>query len=308
MEEPKTEQQNLCSGCAISYSESKEYSCERVFDFLLKHGVLTNSLKCPNCGGNAKLTECRRILRCHRYRKEKRKKSDCDFSRFVRHGTFLHQSKLPESSFFRLVSAVLWLLPPRNTVILQDGTIKEHHLIDCFLSLREVFIDAVSTNSKKLGGKNQLVELAEAKWKSDNVKGGLWDWAFGAIEHKSGETFLAPVEHHNLESLKKIISEKINPGTIIVTSCTNSFTSEELEDLQKNLRVSFILPADSSISAVIKHHWAEVRKGFINLSSKRPPNSIDQLAEYLFKSKHPILADRIHAFFVAAGMLYPPGK
>lgn len=308
MEEPTTEKLNLCSGCAISYSESKEYSCERVFDFLLKHGVLTNSLKCPHCGGNVKLTECRRILRCHRYRKEKRKKSDCDFNKFVRHGTFLHQSKLPESSLFRLVSAVLWLLPPRNTVILQDGTIKEHQLNDCFLSLREVFIDAVSTNSKKLGGKNQLVELAEAKWKSDNVKGGLWDWAFGGIEHKSGETFLVPVEHHNLESLKKIISQKINPETTIVTNCTNSFTSEELEDLKKNLRVRFILPADSSISAVIKHHWAEVRKGFINLSSKRPPNSIDQLAEYLFKSKHPVLADRIHAFFVAAGMLYPPGN
>lgn len=308
MEEPTTEKLNLCSGCAISYSESKEYSCERVFDFLLKHGVLTNSFKCPHCGGNVKLTECRRILRCHRYRKEKRKKSDCDFNKFVRHGTFLHQSKLPESSLFRLVSAVLWLLPPRNTVILQDGTIKEHQLIDCFLSLREVFIDAVSTNSKKLGGKNQLVELAEAKWKSDNVKGGLWDWAFGGIEHKSGETFLVPVEHHNLESLKKIISQKINPETTIVTNCTNSFTSEELEDLKKNLRVRFILPADSSISAVIKHHWAEVRKGFINLSSKRPPNSIDQLAEYLFKSKHPVLADRIHAFFVAAGMLYPPGN
>lgn len=309
MEAPK-QSSKFCLGCQISYLDSKEYSDEQVFKFLLEHCVLTNYLKCPGCGWMIRLSSVKKRFICRQIvSKNKKKKSHCNFTKTVWSQTFFHCSHFRPavSSIFRLVSAAVCLPPPRRKVLLQE--VNSHsRMIDWLLNVREVFIVAVSENSSKLGGKDQVVELAEAKWKTKNFKEALWDWAFGGIDRQSNETFLVPVEYHNIESLKDIIYQKINPGTIIVTNCTKSLTWSEIEELKKSLSVSFVYPHFSTINKVIKHHWREVCRDLKYTPSKRPPHSIDQLGEYLFKSKYPVLEERLHAFFVAAGRLYPPGK
>lgn len=296
----------FCIGCDISYLDSKEYSEEQVFNFLLEHCVIANTLKCPNCSWIIRLNAQNRFICRHIVPKNKRKKSHCNFTRTIWFQTFFHSPcfRPQVSSIFRLVSATLCLPPPRTKVLLQEVN-SRHRMINWHINLREVFIDAVSENSKKLGGKDQVVELAEGKWKTKNFKEASWDWAFGGIDRQSSETFLVPVQYHNVESLKDIIHQKINPGTIIVTNCTKSLTYTEIEEIKNSLSVSFVHPHFSTISNVIKHHWSEVCK---DLKYEKLPYSIDQLGEYLFKSKHPVLKERLHAFFVAAGRLYPPGK
>lgn len=299
----------FCQGCEISYLDSKEYSDQQVFNFLLEHGVIANPMKCPNCGWAVKLNAQKRFICHHTVLRKKKKKSPCNFTRTVWFQTFLHSTHFRPSvsSIFRIVSAAVCLPPPRRKVFLQEAN-SNSRMVDWVLKIKEVFIDAVIENSKKLGGEGQVVELAEAKWKTKNLKEAPWDWAFGGIDRQSSETFLVPVEYHNIESLKDIVYQKINPGTIIVTNCTTSLTTAETEELKKSLNVSFEHPNISTISKVIKHHWSEVHKDLKYPPSQSPPHSIDQLGEYLFKSKHPVLAERLHAFFVAAGRLYPPGK
>lgn len=310
MEDPQHSSKlvKFCQGCEISYLDSKEYSDEQVFNFLLEHRVVANFLKCPNCDWIIKLNVKKRFLCRHIVSKNKRKRSHCNFTKTVWFKTFFHSLRFrpPVSSIFRMVSATVCLPPPRTKVLLQEVH-SSNRMVDWYLNIREVFIDAVSENSKKLGGKDQVIELAEAKWKTQNFKEALWDWAYGGIDRQSSETFLVPVEYHSFESLKDIIYHKINPGTIIVTDCTKSLTYSEIQELKNSLSVSFVHPHFSTISKVIKHHWSEVRKDLKYPPSSKPPHSIDQLGEYLFKSKHPVLTERLHAFFVAAGKLYPPG-
>lgn len=302
---------SLCQGCEISYMDSIEYSKEQVISFLVNHGVAIKSMICPECGYRMKLYIPQEEYRCYGHvSKNKQKRGKCNFSKSMWSQTIFHQCRLTKCKVFRLIGAAVWLVPSLRVTAVQQEVSKQKP--DWFLTQREVFIDAVSQNSKKLGGKDQVVELAEAKWNAKDPKENLWDWAFGGIDRQSGETFLVPVECHSIESLREIIDQKINPGTIIVTNCTKSLglTVKEIKQLSNSFSVSFEPPRCSRISEVMKHHWNEVCKGdwSKSISNKSRPLSIDQLAEYLFKSKHPVQSERMHAFFVAAGRLYPPGK
>ena len=84
--------------------------------------------------------------------------------------------------------------------------------------------------SEKLGGPNNIVEVAESKFgrrkyhRGHPVKG---QWVFGGVERQSGRTFLVPVPDRTADTLVAIIRDWIEPGTTVITDSWAAYRNLE---------------------------------------------------------------------------------
>ncbi|XP_046685377.1 uncharacterized protein LOC124371108 [Homalodisca vitripennis] len=241
----------------------------------------------------------------------KRKKIKCRFTASAKKGTFFESAHLPLTDIFCIVASILCLVPPRQDYLKKNFNISSKTAVDWYSFCREVFVDHVANNDVTLGGVGHIVEIDEAKFgKRKYNRGRLIEgqWVFGGIDRTTHETFLVPVEKRDKETLLKVIKEKIEPGSTIISDCWRAYDCLEDEGFVHetvNHSKEFVDPRTHAHTNTIERTWRSV-KDKIPRYGRKKTHFVGYLGEYLFKAKYPNLNERIHHFWVAAAKLYPP--
>ncbi|KYM95849.1 hypothetical protein ALC62_13500 [Cyphomyrmex costatus] len=235
------------------------YDNEKLINFLIEHGVLTNIIKCSNCGNDVNICKETLTYKCNKryvlknvYKKKISK--CCNFLRSARTGTWFHNSNLDVGTICRLVACFLMLQHPRqDRTQVETGIASPTTIVDWFNFCREVCVFWPEKHSQKLGGPDCTVEINEAKiGKRKYNRGRLvkGQWIFGGYEQVSKKVFVVPVENRTEQTLLAIIKEWILPGTTIVSDCWKSYdclNNEGFQHLTVNHSYNFVDPDTGEI-------------------------------------------------------------
>jgi hypothetical protein len=84
--------------------------------------------------------------------------------------------------------------------------------------------------SDKIGGPNKTVEIDESKFgkskygRGHPVKG---KWVFGGVERESEKPSLVPVPDRTADTFMAVISDWIEPGTMVISDCWGAYSNLE---------------------------------------------------------------------------------
>ena len=138
---------------------------------------------------------------------------------------WFHKSGLDIETNLKFV--VLWLQDwfafkvVRSELKLNNSTIT-----DWSSFCREVVVNWVVRNSKKIGGPDCIVETDESKFGRRKYNVGRLiegQWVFGGICRETQEFFVVPVPERNRETLLRVIKDNIYEGTTIISDCWKSY-------------------------------------------------------------------------------------
>lgn len=308
-----------CSGCSLTLFDFAALTADAraFFDFLVSHGVITDRITCPTCSQLLIANDFSDSFKCGRYHhqtlaKKSKKKIKCNFHRCIFFGTWFFNSKLSHITASRLTG--LWILqnPPRQEFAMREFDLTAKTVVDWFSFCRQVCIDWCVTNSSEmLGGPGIIVEIDEAKiGKRKYNRGRMIDgyWVFGAYERESGRIFLVPVQERTAAALIGLITERIAPGTIIISDCWRSYNSlseEGFTHLKVNHSINFVDPDSGAHTNSIERVWRDVRSKIPRYGTRKA-HSVGYLAEFMFKRTFPDHRERLHNFFTSIGRLFPP--
>ena len=175
---------------------------------------------------------------------------------------------------------------------------------------REVCIDSIMTNNKKIGGKGKVVEIDESKFgkvkhhRGHFVKG---QWVFGGVCRETGESFLVPVPNRSRETLLPIIKQWILPETTIYSDRWMAYRSlyeEGFKHKWVNHKLHFKDPETGVHTNQIEGVWRHAK---VKLSqyNRRNKYFLGYLAKFMFISRcRQNNLDPFVEFFKAAGKLY----
>jgi transposase-like protein len=122
---------------------------------------------------------------------------------------------------------------------------------------REAVFYSYETNRELIGGVDEngsgkIVEIDESlffkrKYNRGRIING--QWYIGGIERGSRKSFIVPVSNRNTETIMRVITENIIPGTKIITDQWRAYNSAfqrmpEYEHASVNHSISFINPND----------------------------------------------------------------
>lgn len=100
-------------------------------------------------------------------------------------------------------------------------------VIDWYHNCRKICMEIALKNDEKYGGPGGIVELCENLYSDRrNKRHGTerhQQWIIGGIDRRLGKCFMVSVEDRDLETLEKIIRDRILPGTVICTEYLNIY-------------------------------------------------------------------------------------
>lgn len=139
---------------------------------------------------------------------------------------------------------------------------------------------------------NHIVEIDESLFTKRKYQVGRVvksPWVVGGIDIISKEAFFVEVIKRDSETLRTIILEKINPGSIIVTDEWRGYWGlEELgyHHLTVNHSINFVCPRTGANTQLIENTWG-VLKRKIRTRSLKANNDLSLIfAEFAFKQKY----------------------
>jgi transposase-like protein len=292
-------------------------SIESLVHFLRQHHVLAESWRCEKCGADCRWDMKKGLWRCDKhttvslYGGRKRRYARCNYQKSIFAGTWFEGQRLSIVNICKLTFYWLVLSPPRQQFIMNEIRVASNTVVDWSSFCREVCMYWLEERSEVLGGHGVVVEIDEAKFGRRKYNRGRWiegQWVFGGFERGSKRCFLVPVPSRTSETLLAAIKKWIAPGSTVVSDCWrayNCLSTEGFVHLTVNHSYNFVDPNTGAHTQNIERTWREVR-GQIPRFGRRREHFVGYLAEFLFKRKFPNHCDRAHAFFTAAGQLYPP--
>ena len=285
-------------------------------EFLEAHHVLLRTWWCGSCGEECSIDQGRMSFVCFRRHTER------DSRRRVTHSRCAYRQSMLTGSWFERVHmdigddcrfCCLWLTIafPRQRFLERELSMSSHTVVDWSSFCREVCVYWVERGSQMLGGQGVIVEIDEAKLGKRKYDRGRWidgTWVFGGFERGSKKCFLVPVPTRGSDVLLEVIKNWIRPGTTIMSDCWRAYdclSSEGFVHATVNHSYNFVDPSTRAHTQNIERTWRDVRGG-IPRFGRRQNHMVGYLAEFLFKRQFPDHRDRVHAFFIAIGELYPP--
>jgi len=145
----------------------------------------------------------------------------------IRHNSWFEHSHLSLSSILKLTYYWVYKLP-LTFIKLQLDIGSNSTGVDWYNFCREVCLQIIIQDSKKVGGPGKTVEIDESKFgkrkyhRGKRVEGA---WVFGGIERESRESFFEVVADRSAETLIPIIQKYIEPGTTIISDCWKAYSS-----------------------------------------------------------------------------------
>lgn len=145
----------------------------------------------------------------------------------IRHNSWFANSHLSLSVIVKLTYYWVHKLP-LNYIKLQLDIGSNSTGVDWYNFCREVCLQVIIQDNKKVGGPGKTVEIDESKFgkrkyhRGKRVEGA---WVFGGIERESRDSFFQVVQDRSAETLIPIIVKYIEPGTTIISDCWKAYSS-----------------------------------------------------------------------------------
>jgi hypothetical protein len=188
---------------------------EKSIDYLFENKVLAKPESCEHCSHSMQYYSIKRIFQCKSYK--------CRKKISIFKNTIFYDMKLPINKILHLSYEFIKKTPRRSisaSLNISGPTITGYYKI-----FRRIMKNK-NRFLKKIGGKNDIVEIDESKsckrkyHKGHQVKG---TWIVGGISRKTKKVFMIPVKYRDTETLTNIIRKHVLPGTTIYTDCWKGY-------------------------------------------------------------------------------------
>ncbi|XP_023221804.1 uncharacterized protein LOC111623467 [Centruroides sculpturatus] len=298
---------DVCAGCELNFYDTVLHSKDYIKEELLRHGIWRDRTNCGRCGNSLVAGESGRF-RCGKLiRRGRQRAASCNWSKSIWSGTFFEHASLPLVTVWRFIHTLLIFPPPRQTLLQQQLGLSPNTVVDWLSFYREVLIHDAASMSEKLGGKDRVVEISEAKFGKPKVNTRriiTGEWIFVGIERESRRTFFVPVESGDGETLLTVLKEWVLPGTTVVSDCWKTYDCLQNEDFRQ-LTVNHSYNFVNSQTSFLRNNVQRKRRKFCS-NGQRKVHIVEHLAEHLFKMKYPKTTRRLHYFLLAVARFYQP--
>lgn len=201
---------------------------EKAFMYLIKNNYVNKYDNCNMCNHEMKFYIKKKLYICRNYRC---RKSKSPFNR-----TIFSKMKLPLNIQLHIIYEFLKKTPSRSissSLEIDKNTITSYkRLFRKYLSEKQYF-----SRNRKIGGKNEIVEIDESKiakrkyHKGHHVEGA---WIIGGIQRSKLKTkiknenkkmFLLPIKTRDVDNIDRIIKQYVKKGTTIYTDCWKGYNN-----------------------------------------------------------------------------------
>ena len=143
-------------------------------------------------------------------------------------------------------------------------------LIDWYNFCRDVCLEILLADNRKIGGQGHIVEIDESQSRKNKYhKGRLVDGVgvFRGIDRTTRETFFKTVEDWSAETLLPIILENVHPDMTIISDCRKAYSRLQEHFFRYrtiNHSVNFVDPEDPSLHAnTIETMWCALLRNML---------------------------------------------
>jgi transposase-like protein len=249
--------------------------------YLLEVGALDCASTCRFCGGNIALHQD--SFRCTAKRCRKRT------SMFA--GSFFSRSILRCDQV--LFIGYLWLSGANHTIICRQTGHSTRTITDYLGHYRQLVCGALEADDCMIGGEGVVVELDESKFgkrkcnRGHHVDGA---WVIGGVERgEARRMFVQVVEDRSAETLLRVISEHVLPGSIVYTDLWKGYSGIEyilgLEHLTVNHSKTYKDPETGCHTNTIEGTWNGIKMR-IPVRNRTFDDITDHLLEFVWRRKH----------------------
>lgn len=187
----------------------------------------------------------------------------------LRKGSFFEGSRLEFKQILCLIYCWIYQLPhdfiKAERILLTDTSI-----VDWKNFCREVCIDILVQDNKKIGGRGKIVEVDESKFGRRKYNRGRrveGCWVLGGIDRDSRETFFEIIEDRSKETLVPILIKYIHPETTVITDCWKSYDKlyqHFKEHKNVNHSLHFVDPNDRKLHTnTIESQWRVLKRNVL---------------------------------------------
>lgn len=192
------------------------YGKKAVLQWCMQEGLIASKYECPKCGNNMKLTMKANLTDGYVWRC---RLNEHDVSRSVRKGSWFDSGNLSICVILRLTRN--WFGQCMQKYCMAEVKVAEHTSCDWYNFCREVCMTVFLNENERIGGIGKIVEVDESKFgRGKPVKG---EWVFGGVERGTNKCFFRVVEDRMKETLLSVITDRVLPGTTIISDCWRSY-------------------------------------------------------------------------------------
>ena len=186
----------------------------------VSHKLILDKKDREQRGKPASLDSDRTLWRCQeRAAKQKKKRAECNWSHCVFKSTFFEKAHLDLETvtFFGNIHLreCFSFVSARNEPRVSDATV-----VDRASLCREVLVEWCLKQTGKTGGHHKMAEIDESNSGKRKYNVGRLiegQWVSGGLCRETRSCFMVPVEKRDGETLLKVIEERIEPGTTIIS-------------------------------------------------------------------------------------------
>lgn len=298
-----------CKGCNFTCFEFLKIldNKDSLLKFLEDHNIIRKNVVCPTCQNLAVFNKNDLFWRCQKSNKKQKGKKTfvvkCNFKLALKTGTWFERCALALDVACKFIAWYVFLPPPREAILMKELSISSKTYVDWSNFIREaIFLWCINNSTDKLGGPDKIVEIDEAKFGKRKYHRGRFIegvWLFGGFCRETRDIFIVPVADRSSKTLLSVITEKIAPGTIIMSDCWkayNCLTENGFEHLTVNHTYNFVDPDTGAHTQHIERTWRDTRAA-IPAYGRREDHMDGYIAEYLFKRKFKDFTERFHKIF-----------
>ncbi|XP_049775410.1 uncharacterized protein LOC126162763 [Schistocerca cancellata] len=297
-----------CSGCLIGCLQFFRLSVTSLWEWLIDHDVVPGKMMCRKCQQPAKFLFYDFSFRCWRpriVRKGSRMvKVQCTFHQSARKGSWLGNSLSSVIDIAHFCSLWLCTSYPKTVKLKRITGFTSLTVGNWTSACRETCISWASNPARRVGGQGTVVEVAEAKFGEKRYSLGRKKdvcWVIGGIQRGSSKIFLVHVDKQGKETLRRVLSENVLPGTSVINNCSNVYgtpSEQDSEQSDENHGLQFVLSNNSDADTRNAQRMLRRLRKFVPKGRKREQFQ-GYLAEYVFRQAYRP-KERLHHFFVEA--------
>jgi transposase-like protein len=245
-------------------------------DYLFETHIIVKPEVCEHCSHGIQYYSNKKIFQCKNYK--------CRKNKSIFKDTIFYDMKLPINKALHLTYEFIKKTPRSISASLgiSKQTITEYYKI-----FRKIMKNR-NSYLKKIGGKNDIVEIDESKSckrkynKGHQVKG---TWIVGGISRKTKKVFMIPVKVRDAEKLTSIIKKHVLPGTTVYTDCWKGYNKLKLHNyIHKTVNHSnfFKDPRTGVHTNTIEGTWNGIKMG-LPARNRTENGMIHHLIEYQWR-------------------------
>lgn len=255
--------------------------------WMLENKFLPVEKKCSVC--------INQIMRLQQFKEIVRWKCNkCDSAKSVFDGTIFFNTKKSLPELLDLV--YFWCLDSLQTVTREETNTRSRGTVTSWYRKLQVLASSLMLEQRppKIGGPMRIVEIDESKFTKRKYNVGRLNnspWVVGGIDTTTGDTFYVSVLHRDAQTLRTVISENVEVGSIIMTDCWKGYLNlEELgyTHFTVNHTYNFVDPLNGANTQKIENSWSHLKRKIRARSIGCDGDLSLVFGEFLFKRKYKI--------------------